>query len=96
MERRKWFPILCLVSALIFEHPLRAGEQPPLQKIRAAATPISGSMSPPWAATEAVRSVVEEFAERSPNAKDQDPAKMFEDRFVRQLQSSGFTDSLYR
>jgi len=96
MERHKWFPILCPVSALILEHPLRAGEQPPLRKIRSAVTSISGSMSPPWAATEAVRSVVEELAERSPKAKDQDPAKLFDDRFVRQLQSSGFTDSLYR
>jgi hypothetical protein len=96
MERRKWFPVLCPVSALILEHPLRAGEQPPLQKIRAAATSISGSMSPPWAATDAVRSVVEELAERSPKAKDQDPAKLFDYRSVRQLQNSGFTDSLYR
>ena len=96
MERRKWFPLLCPASALILEHPLRAGEQPPLQKIRAAANSISGSMSPPWAATEAVRSVVEELAERSPEAKDQAPAKLFDDRFVRQLQSSGSIDSLYR
>jgi len=96
MERRKWFPILCLISALILEHPLWAGEQPPLRKIRSAVTSISGSMSPPWAATEAVRSVVEELAERNPKAKDQDPAIFFDDRFVRQLQSSGFIESFYR
>ena len=53
MERRQWFPILCLVSALILEQPLCAGEQPPLRKIRAAVTSISGSMAPPWAAHEA-------------------------------------------
>jgi len=53
MERRTWFPVLCLVSGLILEHPLWAGEQPPLRKIRSAVTSISGSMSPPWAAHEA-------------------------------------------
>jgi NitT/TauT family transport system substrate-binding protein len=45
---------------------------------------------------EAVRSVVEELAERNPKAKDQDPARFFDARFVRQLESSGFIDSLYR
>jgi hypothetical protein len=45
---------------------------------------------------EAVRSVVEELAERNPKAKDQDPAKFFDPRFVRQLESSGFIDSLYK
>ena len=36
MERRKWFPILCLVFALILEQPLWTGEQTPLRKIHAA------------------------------------------------------------
>ena len=53
-------------------------------------------MKAPLPTTEAVRSVVEELAERNPKAKDQDPAKFFDDRFVRQLDSSGFIDSLYR
>jgi hypothetical protein len=39
---------------------------------------------------------VDELAERNPKAKDQDPNKFFDDRFVRQLESSGFIDSLYR
>lgn len=53
MERQPWLPVLCLVCALIIEHPLWAGEQPSLRKIRSAVTSISGSMSPPWAAHEA-------------------------------------------
>lgn len=50
----------------------------------------------PVPSVEAVRSVVEELAERNPKAKDQDPAKFFDARFVRQLESSGFIDALYR
>ncbi len=50
----------------------------------------------PMPTVEAVRSVVEELAERNPKAKDQDPAKFFDARFVRQLESSGFIDALYR
>lgn len=43
-----------------------------------------------------VRSVVEEIAERNPKAKDEDPRRFFDDRFIRQLESSGFIDTLYR
>lgn len=43
-----------------------------------------------------VRSVVDEIAERNPKAKDQDPKLFFDDRFVRQLESSGFLDGVYR
>jgi NitT/TauT family transport system substrate-binding protein len=50
----------------------------------------------PVPTVEAVRSVVDELAERNPKAKDQDPAKFFDARFVRQLESNGFIDSLYR
>jgi NitT/TauT family transport system substrate-binding protein len=53
-------------------------------------------MKTPLPTVEAVRSVIDELAERNPKAKDQDPAKFFDDRFVRQLESSGFIDSLYR
>jgi len=53
-------------------------------------------MKVPLTTTEAVRSIVDELAERNPKAKDQDPAKFFDDRFVRQLDSSGFIDALYR
>ncbi len=50
----------------------------------------------PLPTVEAVRSVVEELAERNPKAKDQDPAKFFDARFVRELENSGFIDALYR
>jgi hypothetical protein len=50
----------------------------------------------PLPTLEAVRSVVEELAERNPRAKDQDPTKFFDARFVRQLESSGFSEALYR
>jgi len=53
-------------------------------------------MKTPLPTVESVRSVVDELAERNPKAKDQDPNKFFDDRFVRQLESSGFIDSLYR
>lgn len=43
-----------------------------------------------------VKSVVEEIAERNPKAKDQDAKLFFDDRFVRQLETSGFIDSVYR
>jgi len=43
-----------------------------------------------------VKSVVEEIAERNPKAKDQDAKLFFDDRFVRQLEASGFIESVYR
>jgi len=52
-------------------------------------------MKSPLPTAAAVRSVLEELGERNPKAKDQDPSKFFDDRFVRQLQSSNFIDSLY-
>ena len=45
---------------------------------------------------ENVKSVVEEIAERNPKAKDQDAKSFFDDRFVRQLETSGFIESVYR
>ena len=53
-------------------------------------------MKTPLTAADAVRSVLEELAERNPKAKDLDPNKFFDDRFVRQLQASDFIESLYR
>ena len=50
----------------------------------------------PLTTADAVRSVLEELAERNPKAKDLDPSRFFDDRFVRQLQADGFIDSLYR
>jgi len=54
------------------------------------------TMRVPLTTADAVRSVLEELAERNPKAKDLDPNKFFDDRFVRQLQASGFIDALYR
>jgi hypothetical protein len=40
--------------------------------------------------------VLEELESRNPKAKGQEPRKYFDDRFVRELQASGFIDGLYR
>ena len=53
-------------------------------------------MKVPLTTTEAVRSVLDELAERSPKAREHEPSKFFDDRFVRQLHNSDFIDSLYR
>ena len=53
-------------------------------------------MKVPLTTASAVRSVLEELSERNPKAKDLDPNKFFDDRFVRQLQASGLIESLYR
>ena len=53
-------------------------------------------MKVPLTTADAVRSVLEELVERNPKAKDLDPNKFFDDRFVRQLQASDFIDALYR
>jgi len=50
----------------------------------------------PLPTVEGLRAVLEELASRNPKAKDADLKKFFDDSFVRQLQSSGFTDALYR
>ena len=52
-------------------------------------------MKNPLPTAAAVKSVLEELSERNPKAREQDPRKFFDDRFVGQLQSSGFIDSLY-
>ena len=53
-------------------------------------------MKTPLTTADAVRSVLDELAERNPKAKDLDPNKFFDDRFVRQLQSGDFIELLYR
>jgi hypothetical protein len=53
-------------------------------------------MKVPLTTAEAVRSVLDELGARNPKARDQDPRKFFDDRFVRELETSGFIDSLYR
>jgi NitT/TauT family transport system substrate-binding protein len=53
-------------------------------------------MKVPLPTADAVRSVLEELGERNPKAREQDPNKFFDDRFVRQLQAGDFIESLYR
>ena len=53
-------------------------------------------MKVPLTTADAVRSVLEELSERNSKAKDLDPNKFFDDRFVRQLQASNFIEALYR
>ena len=53
-------------------------------------------MKAPLPTVEGVRSVLEELAERNPKAKDLDPNKFFDDRFVRQLHAGDFIELLYR
>jgi NitT/TauT family transport system substrate-binding protein len=50
----------------------------------------------PLPTIEAMKTVLEELAGRNSKAREVDPRKFFDDRFVRQLQESGFIDSLYR
>jgi NitT/TauT family transport system substrate-binding protein len=50
----------------------------------------------PLPSIDALKTVLEELAARNPKAKEVDPRKFFDDSFVRQMQSSGFIDSLYR
>jgi ABC-type nitrate/sulfonate/bicarbonate transport system substrate-binding protein len=50
----------------------------------------------PLTTAEAMKSVLDDLAGRIPKAKDADPRKFFDDSFVRQMQSSGFIDALYR
>ena len=50
----------------------------------------------PLTTVDAVKSVLDDLASRIPKAKEADPRKFFDDSFVRQMQSSGFIDALYR
>jgi ABC-type nitrate/sulfonate/bicarbonate transport system substrate-binding protein len=50
----------------------------------------------PLPTVDALKPVLEELAPRNPKAKEVDPRRLFDDSFVRQLQSSGYIDSLYR
>ena len=53
-------------------------------------------MKAPVPTADAVRSVLDELGERNPKGREQDPKKFYDDRFMRELQTSGFIDSLYR
>lgn len=50
----------------------------------------------PLTTVEAMKSVLDDLAGRIPKAKDADPKKFFDDSFVRQMQTSGFIDALYK
>jgi ABC-type nitrate/sulfonate/bicarbonate transport system substrate-binding protein len=50
----------------------------------------------PLPTVDGVKAVLEELAGRNPKAKEADPKKFYDDSFVRQMQSSGFIDALYR
>jgi len=50
----------------------------------------------PLTTVEAMKSVLDDLGGRIAKAKDADPRKFFDDSFVRQMQSSGFIDTLYR
>ena len=50
----------------------------------------------PLPTIDSLRTVLDELAVRNPKAKEVDPRKFFDDSFVRQMQTSGFIDSLYR
>ena len=50
----------------------------------------------PLTTVEAMKSVLDDLAGRIPKARDADPKKFFDDSFVRQMQSSGFIDALYK
>jgi NitT/TauT family transport system substrate-binding protein len=53
-------------------------------------------MKAPLTTADAVTSILDELGERNPKAREQDPHKFFDDRFVRQLQAGDFIDALYR
>lgn len=50
----------------------------------------------PLTTAAAMKSVLDDLALRIPKAKDADPRRFFDDGFVRQMQTSGFIDALYR
>jgi NitT/TauT family transport system substrate-binding protein len=50
----------------------------------------------PLTTADAMKSVLDDLAARIPKAKGADPRRFFDDSFVRELQSSGFIDALYR
>jgi ABC-type nitrate/sulfonate/bicarbonate transport system substrate-binding protein len=50
----------------------------------------------PLTTAEAMKSVLDDLAGRIPKAKDADPRRFYDDSFVRQMQASGFIETLYR
>lgn len=50
----------------------------------------------PLTTAEAMKSVLEDLAGRIPKARDAEPRRFFDDSFVRQMQSNGFIEALYR
>jgi hypothetical protein len=45
---------------------------------------------------DAVKAALDELAPRNPKAQNQDPKKFFNDAFVRELETSGYIERLYR
>jgi ABC-type nitrate/sulfonate/bicarbonate transport system substrate-binding protein len=50
----------------------------------------------PLTTAEAMKSVLDDLAGRIPKARDAEPRRFFDDSFVRQMQSNGFIEALYR
>ena len=50
----------------------------------------------PYPTLEGLKTVLAELAEVNPKAKSADPAGLIEERFVRELDQSGFIDDLYK
>jgi ABC-type nitrate/sulfonate/bicarbonate transport system substrate-binding protein len=50
----------------------------------------------PYPAVAAIQAALEEIAHRNPKAREAKPAQFIETKFVRQLDESGYIDSLYR
>ncbi|HEX9443209.1 MAG TPA: ABC transporter substrate-binding protein [Candidatus Binatia bacterium] len=50
----------------------------------------------PLPTVDSVKAVLDELAPRNPKAQKEDPKRFFNDAVVRQLESSGFIDKLYR
>jgi ABC-type nitrate/sulfonate/bicarbonate transport system substrate-binding protein len=50
----------------------------------------------PYASLDGIRSILEEVALTNPEALNQDPTRLVDDRFVRELETSGFIAGLYR
>ena len=50
----------------------------------------------PYPNIEGIKLALEDMAERNPKAREAKPEQFFDARFVRELDGSGFIDSLYR
>lgn len=69
-----------------------------MQNVFMAGHEVKGSLGalPHLVQVPAVKSELDDLAVRNPKAKDADARRFFDDSFVRQMQASGFIDSLYK